>query len=82
MGEIWKDLGISREAWYSLAAGFYALAHSDRRAFDALPPDLKEHPAGQLCCSFLETNNRAFLDRAGLMLCGTKDWYVYLGRCM
>jgi hypothetical protein len=76
----WERLALSEADWRSLASAFYALAHGDPAAFDALPTALKAEAAGQLCSRYRETGEHALLEQAGRLLTGTSQWYVYLGR--
>lgn len=75
-------LDIDRDDWRKLAIAFYSLAHNDQRDFDALEPRLKETEVGRLCADYIETRDHQLIERAGYLLTGTKEWYVYLGRCM
>ncbi len=76
----WNRLGMAESDWRSLAAAFYALAHSDLKKFEALPDSLKNHPIGKLCSGYIESRDHAYIEQAGKELTGTKEWYVYLGR--
>jgi hypothetical protein len=75
-----ESTGLERHEWFSLLAAFYALAHSDQGPFHALPLKLRTHPAGELCRLFIDTGDSDLLNEAGLMLTGTENWYVYIGR--
>ena len=79
---VWSGLGLTRGQWRELAGAFYSLAHGHRGAFLALPTRLREHEAGSLCQGYLWTGDRELLERAGRLLTGTSEWYVYLGRSM
>ncbi len=79
---IWDEIGLSQEDWRCLARAFFAVAHGDGRAFAALPAVLQGHPVGVLCAAYLERSDPALLDEAGRALCGTAQWYTYLGRMM
>ena len=68
--------------WQKLAFAFFSLAHNDQRDFDALEPRLRETEVGRLCTEYIETQDHRLIERAGYLLTGTKEWYVYLGRCM
>lgn len=66
--------------WRKLAFAFYALAHNDRKDFDELEQSLKDTEAGRLCSEYIKSKDSRLLDKAGYLLTGTKQWYVYLGR--
>ena len=68
------------KAWKQLAMAFYDLAHGDFKRFEALPSSLKEGEVGQICQQYMMSRESGLLDRAGKLLTGSKDWYVYLGR--
>ena len=76
----WTDLQLSKTDWNKFALAFYELAHHDFDRFDQLPPDLKKHQVGVLCSKFIKTADNDFLDQAGHLLTGSRDWYTYLGR--
>jgi len=82
MTHSWERIGISQPEWRLLAGAFYALAHSVDAEFLALPEALRDHPIGQLCAEYMQTGDRELLEKAGYALTHTKEWYVYLGRCM
>jgi len=68
--------------WKKLAFAFFSLAHNDQRDFDALDPGLKNTEIGKLCSEYIHTKNIKFIEQAGYLLTGTREWYVYLGRSM
>jgi hypothetical protein len=68
--------------WWKLAHAFYSLAHNDTRKFNALEPRLKDTEIGRLCSEYIRSKDHHFIDKAGYLLTGTKQWYVYLGRSM
>jgi hypothetical protein len=68
--------------WRKLASAFYSLAHNDPREFNALEPRLKDTEAGRLCSEYMRTKDHEFIEKAGYLLTGTKQWYVYLGQSM
>lgn len=76
----WERLNMSESDWRLLAHAFYNLAHNDFKRFHDLPEHLKNHHAGKLCARYIETGDHAFVEEAGLLIAGTKQWYVALGR--
>jgi hypothetical protein len=68
--------------WRKLTSAFYSLAHGDPKEFNALEPRLKNTGVGRLCSEYIQTRDRQFIEDAGYLLTGTKQWYVYIGRCM
>lgn len=68
--------------WRKLTSAFYSLAHNDPREFNALEPRLKDTKVGRLCTDYIRTKDHEFIEKAGYLLTGTKQWYVYIGRCM
>jgi len=68
--------------WWELAYAFYSLAHNDPKDFNALEPRLKNTEIGRLCSEYIRSKDHQFIDKAGYLLTGTKQWYVYLGRSM
>ena len=68
--------------WWELAYAFYSLAHNDPKDFNALEPRLKDTEIGRLCSEYIRSKDHQFIDKAGYLLTGTKQWYVYLGRSM
>ena len=76
------DMDRSSSEWRKLASAFYSLAHNDKREFNALEPKLKDNIVGRLCEEYLRTGDHELIERAGYLLTHTKQWYVYIGRCM
>ena len=68
--------------WRRLAFAFYSLAHHHPEDFHALEAELQESEAGQLCAEYLRTGDAGLLERAGYLLTGTEQWYIYLGKIM
>ena len=68
--------------WRKLAFAFYSLAHNDATDFEALEPRLKDTEVGRLCAEYLRSGDHELIERAGYLLTGTRQWYVYLGRSM
>jgi len=76
----WERLNLTEKDWRVFSHAFYDLAHNDFTKFHALPGYLKEHPAGKICQRYIDTGDHVYVDEAGIILTGTKHWYVYLGR--
>lgn len=68
--------------WRRLAFALYALAHNDPGDFDALEPRLKNTEVGRLCSEYIRSGDHQFIEQAGYLLTGTKQWYTFLGRSM
>lgn len=75
-----KPSGDQTQDWNALATAFFALAHGSRSEYDALPDVLRDSQVGKLCGLYLENRDPELLDKAGLLLTGSRDWYTYLGR--
>jgi hypothetical protein len=69
------------KTWRQLAFAFYAVAHNDFELFEALPQEQKDSEVGRLCQQYMRNKDSQLLDQAGYLLTGTKEWYVYIGRC-
>jgi hypothetical protein len=68
--------------WRRLAFAFFSLAHNDPTDFDKLEPRLKNTEVGRLCSEYLRSGDHQLIEKAGYLLTGTRQWYVYLGRSM
>ena len=68
--------------WRKIAFAFYALAHNDQDEFDKLEERLKNTEVGKMCSAYIVSKDSQLLDKAGYLLTGTKQWYIYLGRIM
>lgn len=82
MKKIWEELEMTYDDWRKLAEAFYSLAHNDFKDFMALPPHLKETPAGLLCKEYMDKRDHELVEKAGYLITRSKCWYVYLGRIM
>ena|GEM_PF-966327 len=76
----WERLDLTESDWRALSHAFYGLAHNDFKKFNALSEHLKDHPAGKICQRYIDTRDHVYVEEAGILLAGTKYWYVYLGR--
>ena len=74
--------GLDRKSWRLLARAFFDLAHGDAGAFDQLAPALQASRIGLLCARYRQTRDPDLRDQIGVLLTGSQEWYIVLGRSM